>query len=143
MFHVVPMLIPNCRSRLVGNDIVGIVWLEDGVWNPSSIVSQVLHAYVVVRPIHLPNKPPQFRVHCVAKDGLPLASPKTDNQLFQLDEKLRNFVLRKSVNLERAAWQCPTTVRSQTRSLQEHLFLTREGQLGFIYERYYAEGKEY
>jgi len=142
MFHVVPMLNPDSVSRLVGNDVVAIVWLEDTIWNPACIISQVLHAQIIVKPIPFP-KGTKVRVGCVVKEGMPLSRPKCKEILWDMDESLRDFILKKCVNTERAAWHCSTTVRTQTRSLQEHLWLNREGQLSFIYDRYKDEAKEF
>jgi len=143
MFHVAPMLSPNCTPRLVGNDVIAIIWLEDTIWNPACLVSQVLHAQIVVKPVHLPNKPLKVRVSCIVKEGLPASRPRVIETLWDLDDKLREYILKKCVNTERAAWHCSTTVRTQTRSLQEHLWSTREGQLAFIVDKYMVDAKEY
>jgi hypothetical protein len=143
MFHVVPMLNQKSVARLVGNDVVAIIWLEDNIWNPCSIISQVLHAQIVVKPLNI-TKTNKVRVGCVVKEGMPLSRPKCkDILVWDMDENLREFILKKSVNTERAAWHCSTTVRTQSRSLQEHLWITRVGQLSFIYDRYKDEAKEF
>jgi len=143
MFHVAPMIVPSCTARLVGNDVVAIIWVEDGVWNPSCIISQVLHAQIVVKPVYLTNKQLKLRVCTVVKDGLPPSRPKSKDILWDIDDKLRDFILKKCVNTERAAWHCMTTVRSKTRSLQENLWSTREGQLAFIVDKHIVAAKEY
>jgi len=143
MFHVAPLLVPTSIPRLVGNDVVAIIWMEDGMWNPATIISQVIHAQIIVKPVFLPNKQLKVRVCTIVKEGLPPSRPKSVDTLWDLDDKLRDYILKKCVNTERAAWHCPTTVRTQTRSLQEHLWSTREGQLGFIVEKHIVDAKEH
>lgn len=41
MFHVAPLLTDDSRDRIIGNDIVWFVWIQDGVWNPTYLLSQV------------------------------------------------------------------------------------------------------
>jgi len=92
MFHVAPMLSPNSTPRLVGNDVIAIIWLEDTIWNPACLVSQVLHAQIVVKPVHLPNKPLKVRVSCIVKEGLPASRPRVIETLWDLDDKLREYI---------------------------------------------------
>jgi hypothetical protein len=45
MFHIAPLLFDECRMRLIGNDVVNIIWLESGIWNPNAIMSTVCRTF--------------------------------------------------------------------------------------------------
>eukprot|EP01122_Echinamoeba_exundans_P013928 TRINITY_DN6184_c0_g1_i1.p1 TRINITY_DN6184_c0_g1~~TRINITY_DN6184_c0_g1_i1.p1 ORF type:complete len:847 (-),score=155.28 TRINITY_DN6184_c0_g1_i1:124-2664(-) len=145
MFHIAPMLPPDTRQRLIGNDIVALIWLEPGVvWNPESIVSQVMHAQIVVQQAETRSGELGVRIDCAVRDGVPSTRPViSPKRVYELDEELRDILLRKMVNCERSSWHCNKKVRAQTRSLQEHYGATRQGQLDFLIERYIDAAKEY
>eukprot|EP01125_Pyxidicula_operculata_P022733 TRINITY_DN9539_c0_g1_i1.p1 TRINITY_DN9539_c0_g1~~TRINITY_DN9539_c0_g1_i1.p1 ORF type:complete len:938 (-),score=316.35 TRINITY_DN9539_c0_g1_i1:244-3057(-) len=147
MFHVAPMLDDSCRDRIIGNDVVAIIWQEGDsssstCWDPSTITSQVLHAQIVIRPVMNQDGTFKLKLGCAVKDGVPRSKPKMISKLWDLDDNLRDFLLAKCVNSERASWHCTTTVRSQSKSLKDHLMLTREGQLSFIFDRHIEQAKE-
>jgi len=49
MFHVSTLLPPDTRNRLLGNDIVVIVFFDGlGTWNPNYLTSQVMRMYFIV-----------------------------------------------------------------------------------------------
>lgn len=145
MFHVAPLLPSDTRQRLIGNDIVAVIFLEPGVvWNPESIVSQVIHAQIIVQPSETRSGELGFRIDSAIRDGVPSTRPSiSPKKVYELDDDLRDVLLRKMVNCERASWHCSKTVRAQTRSLQEHYGATRQGQLDFLIERYIDTAKEF
>eukprot|EP00009_Paramoeba_aestuarina_P002654 CAMPEP_0201515060 /NCGR_PEP_ID=MMETSP0161_2-20130828/6728_1 /ASSEMBLY_ACC=CAM_ASM_000251 /TAXON_ID=180227 /ORGANISM="Neoparamoeba aestuarina, Strain SoJaBio B1-5/56/2" /LENGTH=472 /DNA_ID=CAMNT_0047911775 /DNA_START=254 /DNA_END=1669 /DNA_ORIENTATION=+ len=51
MFQVAPLIPKIRRKPIIGNTIVTIVFLEDGFFDLSLILSQVIHVIVVVQPI--------------------------------------------------------------------------------------------
>jgi hypothetical protein len=69
MFHVSPMITPEARQRLIGNDIVVVVFLESGAtWPPANLVSQVVHAQLVVQPFYSSEGALSYRYlayHCL------------------------------------------------------------------------------
>jgi hypothetical protein len=169
MFHIAPMLPSDTRQRLIGNDIVALIWLEPGVvWNPESIVSQVMHGQIVVQQAETRTGELGVRIDSAVRDGVPSTRPViSPKRVYELDEELRDILLRKMVNCERgtrpvtlnnhyfyldshtccflfpASWHCNKKVRAQTRSLQEHYGATRQGQLDFLIERYIEASKDY
>lgn len=102
--------------------------------------------HVVIRPIPRMNKlePVKVRVQIIVREGIKAAFPPLDSEkIWELDEDLRKFLLEKCINLERAAWHCPNKIRNQSRSLEDHHRLTREGQIQFLFDKFLSETKEY
>eukprot|EP01127_Copromyxa_protea_P023111 TRINITY_DN857_c0_g1_i1.p1 TRINITY_DN857_c0_g1~~TRINITY_DN857_c0_g1_i1.p1 ORF type:complete len:563 (-),score=73.52 TRINITY_DN857_c0_g1_i1:2558-4246(-) len=144
MFHVAPLLPEDCRDRLIGNDIVWFVWIQDGVWDPNLILSQVNHCQVLLRPVPAQDRSTfLLRVGIAARVGVPASTPPLYEGEHELNEDLRDFLLRKALNLERASWHCESTIRSQSKSLQDHLELTRRGQLCYMVKKYRSTAREF
>eukprot|EP01126_Amoeba_proteus_P008036 TRINITY_DN12945_c0_g2_i2.p1 TRINITY_DN12945_c0_g2~~TRINITY_DN12945_c0_g2_i2.p1 ORF type:complete len:205 (-),score=39.11 TRINITY_DN12945_c0_g2_i2:154-711(-) len=144
MFHVAPWLFDECRKRLIGNDVVNIIWCENTTWNPNFINSTVCHAQVVIRPIpSVHTDSILLKVEVVAREGMEPTFPPSENKLWGLDDQFRDFLLQKCINTERAAWHCPNKIRTQSRSLRDHHILTRDGQIQFLVDKFINETKEY
>jgi len=143
MFHVNTMLTDECRQRIIGNDIVVIVFQESGKWDPSFITSQVLHGQLLIQPIHFPDGVVRYSIATAVKSGVPFSRPSLNGKLYELNEDMRELILQKCINIERAAWHCTKTVRTQSLSLQNHLWSTRDGQLKYLYDKFLPFTTEY
>jgi len=108
MFHVAPMLFDECRQRIIGNDITVFVWLEEGKWYPSALSSQVLHNQIIIRPIPSVGGPIKVKVEICGREGTESSNPPNVERVWELNDELREFLLRKAINCERAAWNCNT-----------------------------------
>mmetsp|Transcript_31440 Transcript_31440/g.49109 ORF Transcript_31440/g.49109 Transcript_31440/m.49109 type:complete len:434 (-) Transcript_31440:26-1327(-) len=129
MFQVAPLIPKIRRKPIIGNTIVTIVFLEDGFFDLSLILSQVIHVIVVVQPIKQDDGW-VYRVAVARKKGVPIFSPHLpENPDFKLDDEFRDFFLTKLINAERASYRCSSKVRSQKKTLFQIMRATRKGQL--------------
>jgi len=113
MFHVSTML-PYAiddpqqlqRKRHLGNDIVLIVFKEGNLpYAPNTVTSMFNHVIVVVQPVLYKNST-WYRLSVASKDTVPSFSPELpEPALFPGDDILREFLLTKVVNGERAAYR--------------------------------------
>jgi len=143
MYHVSTLLPLKTRKRLIGNDIVIIAFVEGGTWTPQ-IRSQVIHAQLVVQPINFPDGTVRYYVSTATKKGVPLNSrPRLTGKLFELNDELKDFILTKCVNMERSAYHCEKSKGSNSRSLQELMWHTIDGQLTYLIDRYIKYTKQY
>eukprot|EP01094_Clydonella_sp_ATCC50884_P023185 TRINITY_DN5496_c0_g1_i1.p1 TRINITY_DN5496_c0_g1~~TRINITY_DN5496_c0_g1_i1.p1 ORF type:complete len:698 (+),score=150.84 TRINITY_DN5496_c0_g1_i1:401-2494(+) len=135
MYEVAPMMgeLPSHRRKaLIGNTIVTIVWQEDGQFDPSLVVSQVLHVFIIIQPVYRADGTVMYRVATAAKKGVPRFRPSLPlPPLFALNESFLEFLYHKLINAERAAYHCSTKVRRQRRSLVEIVQDTRAGQMEY------------
>jgi hypothetical protein len=93
------------RKRHLGNDIVVIVYLEDGQFDPSALTTQFNHVYGVVS---VDSAKKDVRVEFAAKAGVRPFGPKLKcSTPFALDSSFREIFLAKLINAERAALQSP------------------------------------
>ncbi|KAJ3330987.1 hypothetical protein HDU76_004341 [Blyttiomyces sp. JEL0837] len=105
------------RKRHIGNDIVCIVFLDGNLtFDPTSIRSQFLHVFIVVREEKL-SATPGYKVQIAySKDvpafGPPLPSPP----VFANKLDLRNFLLAKVINAENAALKAPKFMKPHLRT---------------------------
>eukprot|EP01104_Vermistella_antarctica_P010586 TRINITY_DN2836_c0_g1_i2.p1 TRINITY_DN2836_c0_g1~~TRINITY_DN2836_c0_g1_i2.p1 ORF type:complete len:703 (+),score=111.69 TRINITY_DN2836_c0_g1_i2:384-2492(+) len=128
-------LIPSLRRKpIIGNTVVTIVFQQDGQFDPSSILSQVLHAFIVVQPLKKDGET-FYKVGVASKKGVPRFRPTLKLPgIFRLDDKFRSFLFFKLINAERASYHCSAKVKGQKRSLVEIVQATRNGQLDFAVE---------
>ncbi|XP_037029821.1 GTPase-activating Rap/Ran-GAP domain-like protein 3 isoform X2 [Bradysia coprophila] len=126
MFHV-STLLPFSRDnrqqverkRHIGNDIVNIVFIdtddsEDLDFSPSCIKSQFTHVFAVVTQ-H--NGTYKLSIYC--DETVPPFGPTLPNPpVFQNDAALREFLLVKLINGEKATFQTPTFSRKRERTLE-------------------------
>jgi len=143
MFHVSTMLTDECRQRIIGNDIVVIIFQESGKWDPNLIRSQVLHGQIIIQPVHFPGGQIKYNIATAVKNGVPVSRPSLTGKLYDLNDDMREFILQKCVNIERAAWHCNKTVRTQTQPLQNHLWSTRDGLLSNLHDKFLKYAKQY
>ncbi len=127
MFHVNSLLEDDgseqqlSRKRFIGNDLVVIVFLEgEEPFDASMITSQMCHTFIVVKKIG--TKPTRYRVSVVAKPGVPAFSPFVPfpNE-FEKSEKLRQFLLAKALNGNRATFQAKTFLQKTKRTRKDLL----------------------
>lgn len=128
MFHV-STLMPLCaegddddedgggNNRIVekkvhiGNDIVVVVFMEgdsaDSSFNPRKFVSHFNHAFIVINPVRQKGLT-LYRVNTVYKSDVPPCRPTLPvDAIFEKSDQLRELLLAKMVNSDRAA--CLTT----------------------------------
>lgn len=122
MFHVSTMLPYSAnnrqqlaRKRHIGNDIVTIVFQEEGAqpFTPKIIRSQFQHVFIIVRalnPLLLPDGSYDFnspRHYAVAvsrsKEMPPFGPPIPETGIFMKSPQFKNFLLAKIINAENAA----------------------------------------
>lgn len=100
------------RKRHLGNDVVVIVFFEgDGEFDPSAVKSQFNHIWIVVAVdgSSIPELGKvRYRVTVCCKNDVPRWEPLLPYPpVFDRDDALRQFLLYKCVNGERAALTAP------------------------------------
>jgi len=109
MFHVSTMLpfTPKDehnveRKRHLGNDVAIIIFKEGSTaFNPGIIKSQFNHIFVVISPVK-ENNETLYHVECCSQRKVPIFGPSMPLRYLKKEE-LKNFVLTKIFNGERAA----------------------------------------
>jgi len=122
MFHVSTLLshVNNDPQQLekkkyIGNDIVVLVFIEEGAppLDPNFMRTQFTHVYIIVQPVSVPSTPAnpagiKYRIAVVAKQGVrPFGPNIPENFDFEPGPLLRHFLLLKLINAERAALCAP------------------------------------
>lgn len=146
MFHVAPMLPhdPDCpqqleRKRHLGNDVVVIVFVENEnqtltVLNdpepylPSTIRTHFQHVLAVVQRDPTSIDRPRYRLHIARKSDVPSFGPELPNPSVFDKSQLRNVLLTKLINGERAALKAPAFERAISR--------TRSGFMQYYQQEY-------
>jgi len=113
MFHVSTMLPFSAnnpqqllRKRHIGNDILTIVFQEDGSepFSPKSIRSQFQHIFIIVRVINPCSDKTCYRVAVTRAKSIPRFGPAIPaNCMFRKSAAFREFLLTKVVNGENVA----------------------------------------
>jgi RAP1 GTPase activating protein 1 len=122
MFHVSTMLPRSAadvqqieRKRHIGNDIVVIVFLEHGadVFRPDVLTSIFNHVYIVVRVVgvNAEGVARTYHISVLAKPGVDAAEhalPELPSPpIVAATRDLRDLLLKKCINMERAAYAAP------------------------------------
>jgi len=122
MFHVSTFLSHDpsdsqhlSKKKHIGNDIVVLVFMDIDAppLDPTFMRTQFTQVYIVVQPFYPDSGPsinnsPCFRISVVAKDGVrPFGPTIPQNVDFGLDYMLKQFLLLKLINAERAALASP------------------------------------
>ncbi|XP_041038371.1 rap1 GTPase-activating protein 1-like, partial [Carcharodon carcharias] len=135
MFHVstlLPFTVGDAqqlqRKRHIGNDIVAVLFQDwDTPFCPTMVASNVLHAYIVVRPERRGTGGSFYRVSVTARDDVPLFGPPLPTPpFFPKGPEFREFLLTKLINAEYSSY------RSEKFSALEAR--TRGALLGLLYE---------
>ncbi|KAM4637136.1 rap1 GTPase-activating protein 1-like [Discoglossus pictus] len=131
------------RKRHIGNDIVSLVYQDDGaVFSPDIITSHFLHCYVAVQPFQSPRGEMLYKVSITARDDVPIFGPALPNPaVFRKDSQFRDFLLTKLINAEVSCYRAERFSKLQERtrsalidSLYEELFLHSQRVLGTMDE---------
>ncbi|OCT71221.1 rap1 GTPase-activating protein 1 [Xenopus laevis] len=131
------------RKRHIGNDIVSLVFQEEGaVFSPNLITSHFLHCFIVVQPCNDPTGAPYFKVSVTARDDVPLFEPPLPNPaVFPKNSQFRDFLLTKMINAEVSCYQAERFSKLQERtrgalidSLYEELSVHNQRVLGTLDE---------
>jgi hypothetical protein len=146
MFHVAPMLPhdPECpqqleRKRHLGNDVVVIVFVENDnntpsllndptPYLPTTIRTHFQHVLAVVQRDPASTDRPRYRVHISRKSDVPAFGPELPNPSSFDKSQLRNVLLTKLINGERAALKAPAFERAISR--------TRSGFMQYYHQEY-------
>lgn len=148
MYHVAPMLPhdPACtqqleRKRHLGNDVVVIVFVENDnktdslladppAYLPTTIRTHFQHVLAVVQrdPTTGPNEKTRYRLHVSRKGDVPTFGPQLPSPAVFDKSQLRNVLLTKLINGERAALKAPSFERAISR--------TRSGFIQYYQQEY-------
>lgn len=107
----------------IGNDIVVVVFLEgegeDSSFNPRKFVSHFNHSFILVSPVRQKGLT-LYRINTVYKAAVPTCLPDIPaDSIFEKSDQLRELLLAKIVNSDRAACQVPEFASSLA-SLRYH-----------------------
>ena len=127
MFHVTSLLEDDgseqqlARKRYIGNDLVVFVFLEgDEPFDPLMVTSQMCHTFIVVRKTG--SKPTKYSVAVVSKPSVPEYSPLVPSpNEFAKGKDLRDFLLAKALNGNRAVFQAKTFLQKTKRTRKDLL----------------------
>jgi Rap/ran-GAP len=72
MLEVAPMITECRRKPIIGNTITTIIFQDGGTFDPSKIVSQVLHVFCVIQPIKDASGKTLYKVSTASKKGVGL-----------------------------------------------------------------------
>ncbi|XP_076182297.1 GTPase-activating Rap/Ran-GAP domain-like protein 3 isoform X2 [Ptiloglossa arizonensis] len=107
------------RKRHIGNDIVNIVYTDDpdaiDIFNPNCIRSQFTHVFAVITT---EENGRGWRVAIYCDESVPLFGPSLPcPPVFEDPYTLREFLLVKLINGEKATFNTPTFSRKRERTL--------------------------
>ncbi|XP_071865628.1 GTPase-activating Rap/Ran-GAP domain-like protein 3 isoform X2 [Bombus fervidus] len=107
------------RKRHIGNDIVNIIYTDDSnaidTFNPNCIKSQFTHVFAVVSA---EENGKGWRVAIYCDENVPLFGPSLPcPPVFEDPYTLREFLLVKLINGEKATFNTPTFARKRERTL--------------------------
>ncbi|XP_026673257.1 GTPase-activating Rap/Ran-GAP domain-like protein 3 [Ceratina calcarata] len=107
------------RKRHIGNDIVNIVYTDDpnaiDTFNPNCIRSQFTHVFAVVSA---EENSKAWRVAIYCDESVPLFGPSLPcPPVFEDPYNLREFLLVKLINGEKATFNTPTFAQKRERTL--------------------------
>lgn len=122
MFHVNSLLEDDgseqqlSRKRFIGNDLVVFVFLEGNEpFDPAMITSQMCHTFIVVKKVA--SSPTRYRISVVAKPSVPAFSPYLSSpNVFTKGDPLRQLLLAKALNANRATFQAKTFTQKTKRT---------------------------
>jgi len=95
IFEVAPYITACRRKAIIGNTITTIVFQQSGCFDPSAIVSQVLHSFCVVQPVNV-NGAVKYRIGTAMKKGVPRFRPSIPcPAIFDADSSFIDFLFHK------------------------------------------------
>lgn len=110
MFHVSTLIPcdPNnsqqiTRKRYIGNDMVTIIFQDEGSWpfSPKSFVSQFQHVFIVIQAVMNKDKL-MYRIAVFRLKDVPCFGPYITQEFYVPDQYFRHFLLTKIINAEYA-----------------------------------------
>ncbi|XP_075469160.1 rap1 GTPase-activating protein 1-like [Ascaphus truei] len=106
------------RKRHIGNDIVSLVYQDDGgIFSPDIITSHFLHCYIAVQPCLSINGETLYKVSVTARDDVPSFGPALPNPaVFQKNSQFRELLLTKLINAEVSCYQAERFSKLQERT---------------------------
>ncbi|XP_063289632.1 rap1 GTPase-activating protein 1-like [Pelobates fuscus] len=131
------------RKRHIGNDIVAIVYQDDGaVFSPNIITSHFLHCFIAVQPDLSPSGDTLYKVSVTARNDVPKFGPALPSPaVFQKNQHFREFLLTKLINAEVSCYRAERFSKLQERTraalidtLYEELILHSQSVLGPLNE---------
>ena len=114
IFHVSTLLpyVENDPQQLqrkchIGNDILAIVFQDTNTpFCPDMIASHFLHAYIVVQALDPCTSNTRYKVTVTSREDVPFFGPKLSSPaIFTKGKKLKEFLLAKLINGERACYK--------------------------------------
>ncbi|PAA89241.1 hypothetical protein BOX15_Mlig023131g1, partial [Macrostomum lignano] len=131
VFHVSTMLPYSntnrqqlLRKKHIGNDIVTIVFQEPGAlaFSPRTIRSQFQHVFIVVRAHNPCTKKLYYSVAVSRSEEMPAFGPPfSAGHQFAREPAFREFLLRKIINGENAAFRSEKFCQMQKRTREDRL----------------------
>uniref|UniRef100_A0A8C5PJI1 Rap-GAP domain-containing protein n=1 Tax=Leptobrachium leishanense TaxID=445787 RepID=A0A8C5PJI1_9ANUR len=127
------------RKRHIGNDIVAIVYQDEGaVFSPDIITSHFLHCFVAVQSDLSPSGDTLYKVSVTARNDVPKFGPALPiPAVFQKNQHFREFLLTKLINAEVSCYCAERFSKLQERTraalidtLYEELVLHSQSVLG-------------
>eukprot|EP00007_Cunea_sp_BSH-02190019_P000292 CAMPEP_0174231418 /NCGR_PEP_ID=MMETSP0417-20130205/1947_1 /TAXON_ID=242541 /ORGANISM="Mayorella sp, Strain BSH-02190019" /LENGTH=925 /DNA_ID=CAMNT_0015309299 /DNA_START=125 /DNA_END=2902 /DNA_ORIENTATION=+ len=97
---------PAATSALLSRQLVTIVFSESETpFRPDSVASDVNYVYVVVSPVHHSDfQKPHYKIAVASKGGVHSIYPLLPfPSVFEVDDRLRKFLVAKSINSERSS----------------------------------------
>ncbi|XP_069834937.1 rap1 GTPase-activating protein 1-like isoform X5 [Dendropsophus ebraccatus] len=131
------------RKRHIGNDIVSLVYQDDGaIFSPDIITSHFLHCYIVVQSCPSHTGEILYKVSVTARDDVPGFGPALPNPaVFRQNQQFHEFLLTKLINAEVSCYRAErfSKLQERTRSclidtLYDELFLHSQTVLGSLEE---------
>ena len=121
------------RKRHIGNDLVVIIfWEGPGSFDPSQLVTQMCHVFIVVERVE-GEEELQYRVAVVCKSGVDPFPPFVPiPAIFTANASFHEWLITKIINAERAAFQAKTFLiktRTARRLTLDKLFQESSEQL--------------
>mmetsp|Transcript_3577 Transcript_3577/g.8622 ORF Transcript_3577/g.8622 Transcript_3577/m.8622 type:complete len:982 (+) Transcript_3577:92-3037(+) len=133
MFQVLPWFRGvERRWPKAGNDLVLLIYQESGQFIAPLLPSQLVHSYLVVQPV-VGSSPQQFRVTMCLARGMSRVRPAIPQEnVFELNDRFRQFLYFKLINAERAAQHCRRPVGSGRQPLPDLIRRSRQVHLDMI-----------
>jgi len=106
------------RKCHIGNDILAIVFQDTNTpFCPDMIASHFLHAYIVVQAIDPCTANTRYKVSVTSRDDVPFFGPNLPSPaIFTKGNKLKEFLLSKLINGERACYKATKFYSLQQRT---------------------------
>lgn len=114
------------RKRHIGNDVVCIIFLEDGdSFDPSCLTTNFTYIFIVIQPDKELSKSTgktYYRLAVATKEGTRPFSPRLHHPaLFEKNDDFLRYLLTKIINSEKAAYEAPAFAEKLNRTKESFL----------------------